>query len=174
MRAAGYALTSRWRIPAQRADCWAATERMLRPGGRSWWPGVRVSAAPARLEAGEELALVVHSPIGYRLRIRLVLTEVTHARHLVARSGGDLAGTGEVDLVDAGAAGTIVRIRWEVTTRRAWMNATACILRPAFELAHAAVMRAGERGMRRAVRAASETRNADSSAPGTGPDEARG
>lgn len=174
MRTRGYVLTSRWRIPATPEECWAATERMLRPGGRSWWPGVRVPAAPARLAAGEELALVVRSPIGYRLRIRVTLTEALPARRLAARSTGDLAGTGSVDLVAVDAARTILRIRWEVATRRAWMNATAFLLRPAFVLAHAVVMRAGERGMRRAVRAASETRNADSCAPGAGSGKTRG
>jgi hypothetical protein len=169
-----YAFTSRWRIPATPEACWTVTERMLRPGGASWWPGVRVAEAPIALAPGEELTLVVQTPLGYRLRIRLTLGEVSRPHRLVARSAGDLAGEGAVTLAAVGAAGTIVDVRWEVATHRRWMNATAPVLRPAFVLAHAVVMRAGERGLRRAVRAPSETRNAGSSASEGGRPDAPG
>src|SRR3546814_12778744 len=96
---------------------------MLRPDGRSWWPGLRVSEAPTVLECGEELALVLRSPIGYRLRIRLSLVDSVPARRLVARSTGDPAGVGALELVDAGQAGAGIRFRCGVSTRLASMHA---------------------------------------------------
>ncbi|QEW02997.1 hypothetical protein [Microbacterium lushaniae] len=164
MRARRYDFTSRWRVAAEAPLCWAAAERMLRPGAATWWPGVRVADAPSRMAPGERITLVVRSPFGYRLRVHLTLVDVSPGRRLVVRSGGDLAGAGTVDLIPVGAAATEITLRWQVSTRRWWMNATATVLHPAFVAAHAVVMRTGERGLRREVARASEPRNAGSSA----------
>ncbi|WP_164861688.1 hypothetical protein [Microbacterium sp. CPCC 204701] len=48
---------------------------------------------------------------------------------------------------------TVVVFQRDVETRRAWMNATAWALRPAFERAHARVMDRGEEGLRAALAA---------------------
>jgi hypothetical protein len=81
--------------------------------------------------------------------VSLTLTDVG-PRRIAATGSGDLAGTGTVE-VRSDAASTALVIRWDVVTRRRWMNATAPVLRPAFAFAHALVMRAGERGLRRAL-----------------------
>ncbi|MCK6065191.1 MULTISPECIES: hypothetical protein [Microbacterium] len=174
MRARGYDFTSRWRVAAGPPQCWSAAERMLRPGAATWWPGVSVAGAPSRMAPGERIALVVRSPFGYRLRVHLTVVSLAPGRRLVVRSDGDLAGVGTVELAPAGAAATEIIVRWCVSTRRPWMNATAAVLRPVFVAAHAVVMRAGERGLRRAVARASEPRNAGSSALASGAAVPRG
>lgn len=165
---AEYSFVSRWHLPAPAHRTWEELERRLRPAARPraddtvWWPGVTVDMAPRRLVAGERLVLTVRSPLGYRLRLLLELTAVEPGRHLAACSEGDLSGRGSVTIEGAGAEASVAEFRWDVSTRRAWMNATAWLLRPAFERAHAAVMRRGETGLRAALAASggSDPRNA--------------
>jgi hypothetical protein len=132
-------------------------ERALGPG-RSWWPGVSVPDPPARLSPGETLTLRVRSPFGYVLRMRLRLVDVRPGIRIAAASTGDLEGAGSIEVANAPHDGSLVTIRWDVRTRRPWMNLTARVLRPAFVAAHARVMRTGEAALIAAL--ASEVRNA--------------
>jgi hypothetical protein len=143
-----YSFTSLWRIPASPPRCWEVMERLLLDGGDvAWWPGVSVPVPPRRVAAGETFSLSVRSPLGYRLRMRLELTQVVAPSALAARSEADLRGAGSVTVQADDEQGSLLRFRWDVTTERGWMNAAAPLLRPAFERAHEAVMRAGERGL---------------------------
>jgi len=159
LRAPGrhYSFVSRWTLPASAERCWAEIERMLQPAaGVSWWRGVALVEPPEALGAGERMMLVVRSPLGYRLRVHLTITDVIPGRSIAAASHGDLRGSGLLQVipdasnVDAGGAASIV-FHWDVATERRWMNATAFALRPVFQHAHASVMRAGERGLLRAL-----------------------
>lgn len=145
-----YRFVSRWPMPAPPSRCWAQLERMLRPDGDSWWPGVRVAEPPTRIAAGERLTLVVRSPLGYALRMRLRVTAVEPPRLIVAESTGDLRGEGVVTL-SAVPTGSLIEIRWAVTTERGWMTASGLVLRPAFVAAHRRVMARGERALRAVV-----------------------
>ncbi|WP_137843662.1 hypothetical protein [Microbacterium sp. 2FI] len=147
---AAYSFLSRWSLDVPARRCWEEIERMLRADAAAptWWPGVELVTPPSRLAAGEHLVLAVRSPLGYRLRVRLELVHVDPGRALSAASTGDLRGSGRVEVAAAGPESSIVTFRWDVATERRWMNATAWALRPAFERAHAHVMRAGERGLR--------------------------
>jgi hypothetical protein len=162
---AAYAFESRWDVPAPPERCWLMLERALRPEG-SWWPGVSVPDPPARLSPGEPLTFRVRSPVGYVLRMRLRLTEVQPGIRIAAASTGDLDGTGSIEVARTTTDGSRVTIRWEVRTRRRWMNVTARVLRPVFVAAHDRVMRTGEKALRTAL--ASELRNAGN--PGESPD----
>ena len=132
-------------------------ERALRPG-RSLWPGVSVPDPPERIEPGALLTFRVRSRLGYVLRMRLRITDVQSGIRIAAASTGDLEGHGSIELQPEGPSDTLITIRWQVATRRPWMNRTARVLRPVFEAAHARVMRDGERGLVAAL--ASEVRNA--------------
>lgn len=124
---------------------------MLRPGAAPWWPAVRVAEAPAALVAGARVVLSVRSPLGYRLRLGLTITEVSSGEALAADSDGDLRGTGRVRLTGDVTGPTELVITWTVIPTLRWMIITAPLLRPVFWAAHARVMRAGERGLRRSL-----------------------
>jgi hypothetical protein len=141
-------------------------ERALQPGG-SWWPGVSVPDPPARLAPGEPLTFRVRSPFGYVLRMRLRLTDVQPGVRIAAASTGDLDGTGSIEVSRSTTDGSRLTIRWEVRTRRPWMNVTARVLRPAFVAAHDRVMRTGEKALLTAL--ASEIRNAGNPGESAGP-----
>ena len=127
---AAYSFVSRWQVPAPPQRCWAEIERRLRPGaGPTWWSSVSVTRAPARLAVGESIELSVRSPLAYRLQPRLTITDLVPGRAIEVSSAGDLAGSGRVDLV-GDSDGTVITIHWDVATERAWMNATAFLLRP--------------------------------------------
>jgi hypothetical protein len=148
---AEYAFVTRWSVDASEERCWAEFERMLLSDtGESWWPGFEIVERPSRLAVGEELTLSVRSPLGYGLRVRVTITAVERGSEIAAASVGDLRGTGRV-VIEPDGAGTTVTFHWNVVTEKAWMNATAGILRPAFERAHAHVMAAGEKGFREAL-----------------------
>ncbi|QAY61485.1 hypothetical protein ET475_16970 [Microbacterium protaetiae] len=142
-----YAFETRWSLPAEPSRCWQELERMLREGAVAWWPGVRVEPAPVIARPGAACTLVVRSPLGYRLRTRVRITAVDAGRRLAADADGDLSGRGSID-VWAVEAGCILHFRWDVTTRRPWMNALAPFLHPMFRAAHDRVMVRGERGLR--------------------------
>ena len=125
---------------------------MTRPGAApTWWRSVVVAQAPMRLAVGESILLSVRSPLAYRLRPRLTITDLVPGQAIEVSSAGDLSGTGRVALV-GDSEGTDITILWDVVTERAWMNATAFLLRPAFAWAHARVMAEGEAGLRAALR----------------------
>ena len=149
-----YSFVSRWRVPGPPERAWRELTRSLRPGaGPRWWPGLTVPMAPRRLVAGERMVVAVRSPLGYLLQMRLELTDIVPGRAIAARSDGDLRGSGRVEIRGDGAEASVVEIFWDVETRHGWMNATAWLLRPAFERAHARVMRRGEEGLRAVLRA---------------------
>jgi len=154
---APYAFESRWDVPAAPAQCWPLLERALQPGP-SWWPGVTVPDPPDRIEPGALLTFRVRSRLGYVLRMRLRITEVRSGVRIAAASTGDLEGRGSIDVAPGEAGRTLITIRWQVVTRRRWMNATARVLRPVFVAAHGRVMRDGERALCATI--ASEVRNA--------------
>ena len=146
---ATYMFVSRWRVPVPPERTWDELARSLRPGaGPEWWPGLTVRMAPRRLVGGERMVIAVRSPLGYVLRMRLEIADVEPGAAISARSDGDLRGSGRVEIRADGERACVVEFSWHVETRRAWMNATAWLLRPAFERAHAHVMRRGEEGLR--------------------------
>lgn len=169
---ASYSFGSQWRLPVAPQRAWDELVRALAPGaGPRWWPGFALAMAPRRMVPGERMVIEVRGAFGYRLRMRLEITEVDPGRAIAASSDGDLRGSGRIEIradgdaagptrpeapddaqaAPGGGVGTIVEFFWDVETRRAWMNASAWLLRPAFERAHARVMRRGEEGFRAAL-----------------------
>ncbi len=121
---------------------------MLTPGRPGWWPGVSVVDADAGLVCGAEYSIRVRSPFGYRLAVRLRVTELDPPHAIAAVSVGDLVGRGRMEL-RASPTGTTARIEWTAHLERAWMVRVAPVLRPVFVAAHTLVMRRGERAARR-------------------------
>lgn len=149
-RSAEYSFRTRWVLDAAPARCWGELERSITGASPPWWPGMTIVTPAVRLAPGERVRIEVRAPLGYTLRCDLRLTQVGAARTLAARSEGDLAGDGGVDIRSCDR-GTEIRFRWDVAVRKRWMRVLSPVLRPVFALAHGRVMRAGERGLRRAL-----------------------
>jgi hypothetical protein len=127
-------------------------EAMLRPGADlSWWPALDVQMPFRRLVVGERLVVAVGSPLLYRLRMLVTITSLEAGTSLAVSSDGDLSGRGRIDVQPDGATASVLTIHWDVSTRKAWMNATAWLLRPVFVWAHQHVMRRGEEQLRRVL-----------------------
>lgn len=165
-----FRFVSRWEVAASPERCWQMLEDALRRGRLPWWPAVRVDPLGVTSPAvGDDLALEVRSPLGYRLRVRLTLTEVAPPHVIAATSDGDLAGRGRLEIARtpaprvsaatapaSGAPASDLVWTWEVAVWRPWMRALSPVLRPLYVLAHREVMRRGERGFARALAAAVE------------------
>ncbi|AEE46506.1 hypothetical protein [Cellulomonas fimi] len=155
VRRRGYVLTSVWRVGAPLARCWdvLADPALTWP---DWWPHLRTrDVAPADGLVGSSATLLFRTPLGYPLRVALVVTAAESQRRVLVRATGDLDGTGDVRLTAAAADRTRIDVHWDVRTTPRWMNVTAPLLGRAFVASHARVMRAGERGLDRHLRAAS-------------------
>jgi hypothetical protein len=145
-----YSFRTTWRVPAAPERCWAELEALATGAARSWWPGLRVIAPAPRMEPGAEVVAAVRAPFGYGLRFALRITRAEGCGAVEAVSTGDLDGRGAVELRHRDA-GCEIRFTWDVAVRRRWMIASGPVLRPVFSLAHLLVMRAGRRGLRRAL-----------------------
>lgn len=143
-----YTLTSLWSLGAPVARCWD----VLADPGMSWprwWPGVSaesVATTPDGL-TGSTATLRFRTPVGYALRVALVVEDACRHEWVRVRAAGDLVGTGFVTLEAPTPASTEIRVRWDVATTRSWMNLAGPLLARGFAASHAAMMRAGERGL---------------------------
>lgn len=145
---ARYSFVSSWHVPIPAPRAWEELTRLIVAPQLEWWPAVTVPEPARAVEPGEGLVLAVRSPVGYRLRIRLIIDEVERGHRIAVTSTGDLHGSGRLEVTPDGEQGAAVAFHWVVDTQRRWMNATAWLLRPVFERAHTRVMAAGERGLR--------------------------
>lgn len=144
-----YRFLTRWRLDAARAAVWKAlTEPDDWP---LWWRGVEkvelLSAGDAS-GVGAVRRFTWKSRLPYRLSFDMRSTVVEEPAVLEGEAFGELSGTGRWELVDD-AAGTGVTYHWHVRTTKAWMNALAPLLRPAFAWNHDVVMRWGGEGLAR-------------------------
>ncbi|MDC7121024.1 hypothetical protein OMK64_05695 [Cellulomonas fimi] len=170
MRRRGYVLTSDWRVGAPLARCWdvLADPALTWP---QWWPHLRTrDVRPVDGLVGSSATLLFRTPLGYALRVALVVESAQPQRRVLVRASGDLVGHGDVVLEALDPARTRIGVVWDVRTARAWMNATAPLLAPVFVASHARVMRLGERGLDRhltatAARAASAASAVDAADP---------
>lgn len=142
-----YIFETVWLLPAPPERCWQ--ELVVQGSWEHWWPALRRESWPSPpLAVGSEFWLRVRSPLGYRLRVHLMIQEVSTGQSLRVRGSGDLSGSGEasfVELTDGNQQNTELRINWSVQTTKPWMNFFAPLAAPGFRWAHHAVMRDGER-----------------------------
>lgn len=146
-----YAFVSTWRVGAPLDETWT----FLTSPGQSWvdwWPSLEtadVRRTPGLV--GSAATCTWRSPVGYRLTFVLTLTGVEPGRLVVLAADGDLAGTSTVRFAPEPDGGTRLDIELRVSTAKAWMNAAGLVLGPVFRYGHHAVMRRGERGLRRGL-----------------------
>lgn len=137
---APFHLETVWRVPAEVDRVWEVLADLST--WSTWWPGMR------RASMGEDArhgGLVVQSPLGYQLRLELLLLEEHPPHSAQFTTSGDLRGTGSFR-AEPTERGTRMDITWCVVTRSPWLGR----LRPLAAGAHAVVMAAGQWGLRRA------------------------
>lgn len=138
-----YSFSSRWHVAAPRERVWSVFEGLLTADDPFvWWPGMN-----SERRGGEDIHVSAGSPFGYTLRFRLHDIEPTPMQQVTLRSDGDLAGTAAMLLSRIDDANSAIDVSWHVDVTPRWMRMSRFALRPAFVLAHDAVMRAGERGL---------------------------
>ena len=146
-----YAFVTEWRFDAPIEAVWEAVRDSER--WPSWWRSVR---AVERVRPGDGTGIgevrryTWKGRLPYTLTFEMRTTRVEAPFVLEGIATGELEGEGRWTLARDGA-GTFVRYDWNIRTTRAWMRLFGPILRPAFAWNHDAVMRDGERGLRRLV-----------------------
>ncbi|MFT3819736.1 MAG: SRPBCC family protein [Rubrivivax sp.] len=142
-------LVSHWRLQAPVERVWAAlTDPASWP---AWWPYVqRVQTLregdPDGIGTVRRIDWSTRLP--YRIVIDVEAVESVHHQRLRGRSRGQLDGEG-LWLLRAQDGYTDVTYVWRVRLGKRWMRWLAPLLAPMFRWNHAAVMRAGEAGLRR-------------------------
>ncbi|GAA0037021.1 SRPBCC family protein [Brevibacterium metallidurans] len=109
-----------------------------------WWPGIaQTHALDGSVEEGSRADIVVRSPVGLTLTLRLRIERIDPPRQVVLDCDGDLRGRG-VWTLDSSGPLTVIDAVWCVTTKRLLPR----LVRPLSAGLHSAVMRSGERGLR--------------------------
>jgi hypothetical protein len=148
MKPQNYQFNSRWEIPATLPRCSAAI--IAFDDWKTWWPGL-ISTNLVHSEdavVGTSIEMTWRSMLGYKLALRLTITDYTPQHYIAFTSAGDLAGTGSWAFSALSEARTQMEVTWQVATQRAWMNIAAPLLKPVFIAAHHRLMAQGERGLR--------------------------
>ena len=142
-----YRFLTTWLLESPREPVWEAI--FDQKSWPSWWRGVE---DVVELDPGDEHGVGSHSRLTWRSKLPYDLvfeahTEAVARPHLIeARAEGELTGLGRWRLFEQGGV-TAVLYEWHVATSKAWMNALAPALRPAFEWNHNWVMRNGGTGI---------------------------
>ena len=116
-----------------------------------WWPHVTSSRL---VEEGDEngvgsrAAYTLRSPFWYSMNFVTTMVDIDHPRRIHMLVRGDLIGTGTF-LLDGDHRRTRVRLIWNVSTTKPWMNLLAPVAGPLFGWAHNHVTRAGAFAMAR-------------------------
>jgi hypothetical protein len=148
-----FVLTSRWRLETTDPErVWQLLIDV--PAWPRWWVYVRAASIVERGRGdhvGDVAAIAWRSALLYGVRLRVTTTLAERARQLEGCAEGDLRGHGTWLLEAASGTAVDVTYRWDVVLHRPWMRRCAWLLRPLFEWNHFVVMRAGARGMARAL-----------------------
>jgi hypothetical protein len=144
-----YVLVTDWQLAAPIEQVWDALYDVA--AWPRWWKYVH---AVEDVEPGDDRGVGAvrrytwGSRLPYQLSFHMRTTEVARPLVLAGEAVGELNGTGRWTLRQD-AATTHIRYDWNVATSRAWMNALAPLLAPAFRWNHGQVMSEGARGLAR-------------------------
>ena len=144
-----YSFLTTWLLDSPRRPIWDVIyDEAAWP---EWWRGVEVAE---EIRPGNELGvgtisrMVWRSLLPYRVEFEVTTTRVEHLTLLEGRAVGELEGVGRWRFYEQDGI-TAVLYEWNVATTKAWMNAMAPLLRPAFEWNHDWVMARGGEGIAR-------------------------
>ena len=144
---ARFELISHWRLAAPIDVVWQAIYAV--EDWPQWWKYVRNVQELRKGDAsgvGAVRRYTWSSRLPYSLTFDMRVTRVERPTLLEGEAMGELTGSGCWTL-SVDAASTHIRYNWSVRTTRAWMNALAPLLAPAYRWNHGEVMRAGARGL---------------------------
>jgi hypothetical protein len=135
---AQYYFHSTWKVPAKRQS----VRNVLLDWERYplWWPQVRSVESTS-----DGMLTVCRSSLPYELTfltVQMLLEDGTMAAQL----RGDLDGVAQVRLYDFGG-GTRIEYEQEVTLEKSLLKKLSPLLRPAFRINHALMMRDGHAGL---------------------------
>jgi hypothetical protein len=138
-----------WKLEAPIDRVWSALHDTV--SWPTWWRYVlRVVPLEPGAANGEggRWRLVWHTALFYSLAFEACVVRVQPPHLLDAETHGELKGMGRWRLSESGGV-TEARYHWDVSTTKAWMNALAPLLAPAFRWNHEHVMVAGAEGLAR-------------------------
>lgn len=96
-----------------------------------WWTWMReLETAGAGLEPGASFAFVVVSPLPYRMRLRVTISDSVRPEWLEAKVEGDLRGQARIDLSPEEEDVTLATLAWEVEVMHRAMRIGARAARP--------------------------------------------
>lgn len=124
-----YRFVSGWQVPLAPEEVWRRVRAALVAGAAPGWRAVRVTTT--RLEPGSTMHMLVRSPLGFRLRMRILLTDVTAPSRIAARSRGDLDGVGTLEITPTPGGSAMTWI-WQVEPTRRGMRVAGVVLHPLF------------------------------------------
>ncbi|WAK00687.1 SRPBCC family protein [Methylobacter sp. YRD-M1] len=144
-----FSLNTNWLIPAPVEAVWSClidTENWP-----SWWKYV---ISVEEIEPGDASGInnirryYWRTCLPYTLMLNLCVTEIETRRFVAVKVDGDLQGHGYCQLCpDSTDNYTEVEFRWQVQTRKPWMNRFATLAAPIFAWNHARVMKSGEESL---------------------------
>ena len=149
-----YEFLTTWRIDAPLDRVWTAIEDA--DTWPQWWKGV---LSVVKLEAGDENGVgsirrtTWKSLLPYTLELDSDVIRVERERYIEARAFGELDGVGIWHFMPDGDSQTRVDYDWRVKTTKPWMNTLAPIARPFFRWNHNVIMKWGEKGLNRRLKA---------------------
>lgn len=120
-----------------------------------WWPSV-IRVEPLKGGGADGIGTIrrLHwkTALPYAVRFDVEVVGIEPLARIEGRARGELEGVG-VWTLRRESCGTVARYDWRVEVTKAWMRTLAPILRPVFAWNHAVVMRRGEAGLARLLRA---------------------
>ena len=148
-----YSFITKWEIEAPLQQVWDAIYNSLE--WCQWWKGV---ISVEEIEKGDSKGIngvkvyTWKSALPYKLIFTMRLTENEPLKRLKGIAFGELEGQGEWTF---GEQNGIIQIqyKWNVYTKKAWMNYLSFILKPAFKYNHKVVMHWGAIGLAKKLHA---------------------
>lgn len=138
-----YSFTTKWETSAPIHDVWETIRLSLE--WPQWWKSF---VSVTEIVPGDDRGIgslrryTLQSPTRYKLTFDLLLTDRIEHKLLSGKAEGELAGTG-IWHFDVKNSITCIECQWNVRTTKAWMNALAFLLKPAFQYNHRLVMKNG-------------------------------
>ena len=113
-----------------------------------WWTWLRsVDADSDGLTEGTTARCLIRAPVPFTLRLELHVDRVVPGRSVEVSAGGDLVGTGALELAPH-PTGTEARLVWDLEAHQRLLRAAGLLSRPLLQWGQDWVVRTGARQFR--------------------------